>query len=158
MEQKKWKFNVIDALAVFFIILGVCLVGWKLMNRGGSSGQVEMMKVTYEVTVEGVRSELYERCQAHLPSLLMASGELVGGQIESVRKQPYYELSGDGEWVEDPEHCTLIFTATTETPKTAVMTTKVGEQEVRIGKRDYILKSEYIEFAGGIITDVKWGE
>ena len=86
----------------------------------------------------------------------MASGELVGGQIESVEQKPYYVLGPDGEWILDPEHVTLLFTATTETPTTAVMTTKVGEQEVRIGKTDYILKSEYIEFSGGTIVDVAW--
>ena len=36
------------------------------------------------------------------------------------------------------------------------MTTKVGDQEVRIGKTDYILKSEYIEFSDGTIVDVQW--
>ena len=38
------------------------------------------------------------------------------------------------------------------------MTTKVGDQEVRIGKTDYILKSEYIEFSDGTIVDVQWEE
>ena len=28
----------------------------------------------------------------------------------------------------------------------------------RIGKTDYILKSEYMEFADGTIVDVQWGE
>ena len=36
------------------------------------------------------------------------------------------------------------------------MTTKVGDQEVRIGKKDYILKSEYIEIKDGTIIDVQW--
>ena len=58
--------------------------------------------------------------------------------------------------MEDLEHVTLLFTATTQTPTTAVMTTKVGDQEVRIGKTDYILKSEFIEFSGGTIVDVSW--
>ena len=60
--------------------------------------------------------------------------------------------------MEDPEHVTLYFTATTETPTESVMTTKVGDQEVRIGKKDYILKSEYIEIKDGVIVDVRWGE
>ena len=51
---------------------------------------------------------------------------------------------------------TLYFTAVTETPASEVMTTKVGDQEVRIGKTDYILKSEYIEFSEGTIVDVQW--
>ena len=67
-------------------------------------------------------------------------------------------LDGNGNWVEDPDHVTLLFTATTETASGDVMTTKVGDQEVRIGKTDYILKSEFIEFSGGTIVDVSWKE
>ena len=160
MEQKAMrigKFNIIDIIAVVLILAVVAFAGMKLMNRGsGEAAATPMTKVTYVVRVEGVAAELYENCQAHLPSSLMASGALVGGQIESVEMQPYYVLGPDGEWIEDPEHVTLLFTATTETPSGAVMTTKVGDQEVRIGKKDYILKSEYIEFAGGTIVDVQW--
>ena len=58
--------------------------------------------------------------------------------------------------MEDPDHVSLIFTAQTTTPSGDVMTTKVGDQEVRIGKTDYILKSEYIEFQDGTIIDVSW--
>ena len=75
-----------------------------------------------------------------------------------MEKAPYYVLGADGEWVEDPEHVTLYFTVTTQTPTKEVMTTKVGDQEVRIGKKDYILKSEYIEIKDGVIVDVRWGE
>ena len=38
------------------------------------------------------------------------------------------------------------------------MTTKVGEQEVRIGKTDYIMKSETVEFQNGTVVDVEWGD
>ena len=162
MEQKAkrvGKFNIIDIIAVLLILAVVVFAGYKLMNRGsGSAGEIEKVKVTYVVRVENVAKELYDTCKAHLPSKLMASGALVGGQIESVEQVPYYILSPNGEWVEDPEHVTLYFTATTETPTEAVMTTKVGDQEVRIGKKDYILKSEYVEFQGGTVVDVQWGE
>ena len=104
------------------------------------------------------RPELYENCQAHLPSPLMAAGALVGGQIEAVEKETYQVLDANGNWVTDPDHVTLIFTVTTTTPTAEVMTTKVGDQEVRIGKTDYILKSEYIEFSDGTITNVIWGD
>ena len=67
-------------------------------------------------------------------------------------------LDANGNWVTDPDHVTLIFTVTTTTPTAEVMTTKVGDQEVRIGKTDYILKSEYIEFSDGTITNVIWGD
>ena len=147
MEQKAkriGKFNIIDIIDVIMILAVLAFVGWKLT------------KETYVVRAEGVPAELYDSCVDHLPSPLMASGELVGGQIESVEKAPYYVLGPDGQWVEDPEHVTLYFTATTETPTSDVMTTKVGDQEVRIGKKDYILKSEYVEINGGVIVDVQW--
>ncbi len=160
MEQKKRKVNVIDVIAVVIIVLAVAFVAYKLLGRGGGTGgdNAGMVTVTYQVKCEGVPAELYESCQAHLPSPLMASGALVGGQIESVKKEAYYVLDSTGVWVEDPEHVTLIFTATTETAAGEVMTTKVGDQEVRIGKTDYILKSEYIEFSNGVITSVEWSE
>ena len=163
MEQKAkrvGKFNIIDIIAVILIVAVVAFGAWKLLGSSGGTAAEDggMVKVTYVVKCEGVPAELYETCQAHLPSPLMASGALVGGQIESVEMEPYYVLGPDGQWIEDPEHVTLLFTATTETPAGEVMTTKVGDQEVRIGKTDYILKSEYIEFSGGTIVDVRWNE
>ena len=158
MEQKaKRKFNIVDVIIVVLILAVVGFAAYKLLGSR-DSGSRAMTKVTYTVRAEGVPKELYENSKARLPSPLMASGALVGGQIESVEQVPYYILSPNGEWVEDPEHVTLYFTATTETPTGAVMTTKVGDQEVRIGKTDYILKSEYIEIKGGTIVDVQWGE
>lgn len=162
MEQKAkriGRFNVIDIIAVVLILAVVVFAAWKLMGSGSvSSDEASMVTVTYVVKCEGVPAELYETCQTHLPSPLMASGQLVGGQIESVEKAPFYVLGPDGQWIEDPEHVTLYFTATTQTAAGDVMTTKVGDQEVRIGKTDYILKSEYIEFSGGTIVDVQWEE
>ena len=162
MEQKAkrvGKLNIVDLIAILLILAVAVFAGWKLLGPGGGDGgETAMTKVTYTVKCEGVPAELYENCQAHLPSPLMAAGALVGGQIEAVRQEPYHVLGPDGQWVEDPEHVTLYFTATTETPTREVMTTKVGDQEVRIGKTDYILKSEYIEFSDGTIVDVQWGE
>ena len=162
MEQKAkrvGKFNVVDIIAVALILLVLAFVGYKLLGRNdGASAPRPMTEVTYTVRAEGVPAELYDNCREHLPSPLMASGALVGGEITGVEKAPYYVLSGNGEWVEDQDHVTLLFTVHTATPTAEVMTTKVGEQEVRIGKTDYILKSEYIEFANVTIVDVKWGE
>ena len=160
MEQKAkrvGKFNIIDIIAVILIVAVLAFVGIKLANRGGGeAAPVAMTKVTYVVRAEGVPNEVYESCLEHLPSPLMASGKLVGGQIESVEKVPYLVLGPDGQWVEDPDHVTLLFTATTQTPTGDVMMTKVGEQEVRIGRDDHILKSEFIEVHDCFIVDVTW--
>ena len=162
MEQKAkriGKFNIIDIIAVILILAVLALAGWKLLGPDDSAtAQRAMTKVTFTVRAEGVPAELYEICLEHIPSKLMASGALVGGEIVSVEQEPYYVLDAGGNWVEDPTHTTLLFTAVTETPTAEVMTTKVGDQEVRIGKTDYILKSEFIEIKDGVIVDVQWEE
>ena len=158
MEQKKHTFNIVDIIAVALIVLVVGFVGWRYMNRGGGSAETSTVTVRYTVLCEGVDAALYETAKAHLPSQLMASGELYNGQITSVRQEDYYVLSAGGEWVKDPDHVNLLFTVEAVIPKTAVITTEIAKQEVRVGKSDYRLKSEYIEFSDTTILDVEWIE
>ena len=104
MEQKAkriGKFNVVDIIAVILIVAVVAFVGYKLFGDDNNAPAAqEKTKVTYTVLVEGVAPELYENCKQYLPSKLMASGTLVGGQIEAVEKAPYLVLGPDGQWVE----------------------------------------------------------
>lgn len=158
-RQKKARFNIVDIIAVALIIAALAFVGYKLVNRGAASGEeAATTHITYTYQVEGVDPDVYESAKTHLPSRLMASGTLYDGQIEAVEKKPYYVLAANGQWVEDPYHVTLVFTVTCNVPKGEVMTTKIGDQEVRVGKTDYILKSEYIEFSTGGITSVTWDD
>ena len=158
MEQKARKrLNIIDIIAVAVILAAVAFVGYKMLGPGGETAAQETVKVTYKVKKEGVPAEMYENSKKHLPSKLMASGAFVGGEVVAVEEEPYYVLGPDGEWILDEAHTTLIFTAVTEVAKGNVMLTKVGEQEVRVGK-EHILKSEYVEFAETYIIDVQWEE
>ena len=158
MEQKKsfriGKFNVIDIIAVALILAVALYAAARLLNRGGTI-EVPTMEITYVVRVQNVATELYETSAANLPSPLMASGARLNGQIESVEMTPYLVLGPDGQWYEDPDHVNLYFTCTATVPQAEVMTTKVGEQEVRIGKTDYIMKSETVEFQNGTVIDVR---
>ena len=84
MEQKAkriGKLNIIDLIAIVLIVAVLALAAWKFIGKNGDSISYDrpQTKVTYQVKVEGVAPELYENCQAHLPSPLMASGALVGG-------------------------------------------------------------------------------
>lgn len=161
MEQKAkriGKFNVVDIIAVVLIIAVVGFVGYKLMNRSNSASvPQETVHIVYQVKAEGVAAELYENVKEHLPSKMMASGAYVGGEITAVEAQPYYVLGENNEWVEDPYHVNLILTAETDVTAGGVMLTKVGEQEVRVGK-EHIIKSEYVELAKTTIISVQWGE
>lgn len=161
MEEKKafkiGKFNIIDIIAVALILAVAVFAASRLLNRGGDI-VVPTMDITYVVRVQNVATELYENSKENLPSPLMASGARLNGRIESVEATPWLVLGPDGVWYEDPDHVNLYFTCTATVPREEVMTTKVGEQEVRIGKTDYIMKSETVEFQNGTVIDVQWGE
>lgn len=160
MEQNKQpkrlfgKLNLVDFIVILLIIVGVVFVGYKLSHRGDA--QMPMVSVHYTVKCEGVDKNLYDNCQKHLPSQLMASGALYNGEIVAVEKAPFLVLSESGEWVEDPDHIDLYFTVDAQVPDKAVQNTEIAKQEVRVGKTKYILKSQYIEFAEGEIVDVTW--
>ena len=102
MEQKAkrfGKFNVVDIIAVLLILAVIAFAGYKFVSgRNAAAEAPPRIPVTFQVKVEGVPAELYESCVEHLPSPLMASGALVGGNIESVEKEPFLVISPDGEW------------------------------------------------------------
>lgn len=158
MEQKKafriGKFNIVDIIAVILLLAVAAYGAARLLNRGGTI-EVPTTRITYVVRVQNVATEMYETSKANLPSPLMASGARLSGRIESVEMTPFLVLGPDGQWYEDPDHVNLYFTCTATVPKEEVMTTKVGEQEVRIGKTDYIMKSETVEFQNGTVIDVQ---
>ena len=150
------KLNIVDFIAIILLLLVVAYGASRLLST--DEAPAETINITYTVRVQNVAAELYENCAKHLPSTLMASGTSLPGRIESVEKTPYLVLGPDGQWYEDPDHVNLYFTCTATVNKEAVMTTKIGEQEVRVGKTDYIMKSEYVEFQNLTIIDVDWGE
>lgn len=161
MEQKgktPIKFNIVDRIVIVLLILALVLVGWKMRPRKEEVvvPTVPMTKATFQYKVEGVDPALYENCKKHLPSTMLAGEDLLDGQIESVEKESYYVLTDNGKWVEDPNHVTLVFTASVSSPKLPVLMARAGKQEIRIGKTDYTLKSEHMELIGGTIIDVQW--
>ena len=88
----------------------------------------------------------------------MADGSMLDAYVLEVSSEPYLipvEME-DGTVMasEQPGYVSVNFTirATITNP----ITQAVGTQEVRIGKKDYILKSEYIEINGGTVIDVQW--
>ena len=152
---KVGKFNVVDIAAVVLIAAVAVFVVWKVA-LSDRDPQDRPMTMTYRVLTEGVSSDLYESVQKNIPSQLMASGKMLDGEILSVEQGPYYVLGNDGEWSPDPQHVNLYFTVRHNTTTGEVMLNKVDEQEIRIGRKDYTLKTEYIEFHNAIILDIQW--
>ena len=149
------KFNVVDIAAVVLIAVAMVFVVWKVA-LSDKDEQDRELTMTYRVLTEGVSSDLYESVQKHIPSQLMASGKMLDGEIVSVEQGPYYVLGSDGEWSPDPQHVNLYFTVRHHTTAGDVLLSKVDEQEIRIGRKDYTLKTEYIEFHNTIILDIDW--
>jgi hypothetical protein len=159
MEQKEkkvfGKLNIIDFLVILLVLAVLAFVGYKLLNRG-AGGDESLCGIRYTVKCEEVDADLYESAKQYIPSQVMATGVLYDVNIVDVEKEPFYVLSDNGQWVEDPEHVNLIFTLEGTVSNSAVLTSNVGGQEVRVGKSDYIVKSEYLEFGSGIVTSVTW--
>ena len=152
---KVGNFNVVDVAAVILIVLAAAFILWRMVGSNNSEKD-RTVHMTYQVLVEGAASEIYDTVQAHLPSQLMASGKMLDGNILSVERQDYLVLGPDGVWVSDPNHVNLIFTVENTSTTGDVLMSKVGEQEIRIGRKDYTLKTEYIEFHNTAIIDIDW--
>ncbi len=152
MSQKKWKFNVIDVIAVVLVLAVVAFLGVKLL--GGNDSSVEMVDIRYRVLCEDQSAEIYETVQKYIPSALMASGTLYDAKVVSVEASPVLVCS-NGEWVEDSNHVDLIFVVEGTTEKAPVLIPNVGAQEIRIGN-EIILKTEYMEFDPAVVVDVEY--
>lgn len=155
MPQKKWKFNIIDIIAVVLIAAVVIFAATKLLG-GRESGEGEMVSLTYKVIAENQPSEMYEAVQKYLPSRLLASGALYDAQIIAVEAEHTLVCSG-GEWVEDPNHVDLVFTVECEVERTPVMVPTVGAQEIRVG-REIVMKTEYLEFDPAYVLSLEYGD
>lgn len=116
-----------------------------------------LQPITYVVRAENRPAALYESVKEYVPSQLMASGALHYGWVVGVEKEPVKVLTPNGEWVEDPTRVTLLFTVEAYVPRTDVKTTLVGTQEVRIGRPNYTLKTEYLEIRDTTVVDIDWG-
>ena len=153
MSQKKWKFNVIDVIAVVLIVAVGVFLATKI--GGKVSGETQMVPIRYTVLAEDQPAALAESVKAYIPGNLMASGTRYDVQVVDVQSTPSLVLGPDGEWVEDPENVDLTFTVEGEVEKADVLVATAGTQEIRAGKK-IILKTEYIEFEEVIVTSVEY--
>lgn len=156
------KINIVDLLVILVIVIAAVVLGMKFLG-GSGNGAINPTKthVTYTVLVEGVEPEVYENIQKYIPSTLMASGELLDGQVTAVTAEPHEQkisVSSTGKSVIVPVDDDLLdLTFTIECNVVNTVTTELGTQEIRVGKT-HIVKTDKIELANGVITDCVWGD
>lgn len=155
------KINIVDLLVIIVVIILAAVLGTKLL--GGDSGLAAggaATKLTYTVRVDGVQPTVYEDIQKWIPGdRLMASGELLPGQVLAVEAQPHADVvkldAADGALELPLEEGLLDLTFTIEVDISNTITNEVGTQEVRIGKQ-HIVKTQHFELANGIIQTCEW--
>ena len=158
------KINLVDLLIIVVVIIVAAVVGVKFLGGGKSAINPSKTHITYTVLVENVQPAVYENIQAVLeegPSTLMASGELLDGQVTAVTAVPHEEsvtVSTTANAVVLPVGRGLLdLTFTIEANVVNPITTELGTQEVRIGKT-HIVKTDTFELVNGTIMSCVWGE
>ena len=162
------KLNVIDLLVILIAVVVVVAVGLKLTGHTGRNNEDKGVDVVYTVKTPGVEPEVAQSVQAFITAAqtqgqpgdqLMANGNMVNAyvtQVESVPSQSHLELT----WGENNEvkaaaadKVDLIFTIVGKAEDT--ITSKVGSQEVRVG-RPHIVKTTHFEVMNGITLTCQW--
>ena len=151
------KLNIIDLIAILIVLAVLALLGVKLTSGSGilgSGGQ----RIVYTVKVPGVDADVYHSIQQQLPSQLMAAEEMQNGYVTAVEGIPVEEESYLLEdnisnnttrlYHEEQGTYTLIFTIEATIQDT--LTSKIGSQEIRVGK-SHIVKTTTFELEGGVI-------
>lgn len=161
------KINIVDLLVILVIIIAAAVLGMKFLKPGSSSvvgGSSTTTHVEYTVLVENVQPAVYENVKAFVDAgdaTLMASGELLDGQVTAVEAKPH-----GGDITVNTSGDTLSFTAdkglldltfTIECNVINPITTEIGTQEVRVGK-SHIVKTDRFEMSSGTILSCVWSD
>ncbi|MGI6497802.1 MAG: DUF4330 family protein [Oscillospiraceae bacterium] len=162
MKHRKW--NIVDLLIIVVVVVLLIFGGVKLLGREDGSANASMKQLTYTVKVSGIEKASYASIQNYVPGDLMASGARVDGNITKAESEPsviYVNLNSNGPTpallpVQSNDLVDVVFTIEANVEADGVLTSKVGTQEVRIGKT-HIVKTEHIELTGTVLT-VDWKE
>lgn len=164
------KLNVIDLLVILIAVAVIAAVGLKLTGHTGRDETDKGVDVVYTVKTSGIEPEVAQSVQAFITAAqdkglpgdqLMANGNLVDAYVTGVKAVPSQsnlELTwGDyGEVTASAgDRMDLIFTI--EGRAEDDMTSKVGSQEVRVG-RSHIVKTTHFEIVNGVTLTCQWAD
>ena len=158
------KLNIVDLLVILVVLVAVVVLGVKFLGKDGGGGiNPGKTQVTYTVLVKGVEQEVYDNIQKYIPGQLMASGEMLDGQVVSVEPRAHEQTvtvdqiktSATPEPTVDEGTIDLLFTI--ECNVVNPITTEIGTQEVRVGKT-HTVKTDKFELMNGVILDCEWGD
>ena len=161
------KINIIDLLVILIAVAVVVMVALKMTGHLGGTNTAATTKVVYTARVERVDRDVYEAAAAFVESAkaagkegdrLMANGELLNGYITDVAAVPHEKTTVgtfEGGFSVTSDGDTLDVTFTIVAYGVDTITTKIGTQEVRVGK-GHIVKTTHFEFANSTVVTCEW--
>ena len=149
-------------LVILVVLVAVVVLGVKFLGKDGGGGiNPGKTQVTYTVLVKGVEQEVYDNIQKYIPGQLMASGEMLDGQVVSVEPRAHEQTvtvdTTDGTLEIPVDEGTIDLLFTIECNVVNPITTEIGTQEVRVGKT-HTVKTDKFELMNGVILDCEWGD
>ena len=159
------KINLIDLLALIITAAAVIFLAVRFL--GGSGGDVinGATKLTYTAQVQAVDQPTYNEVLRQMElaggkDQLMANGELLNAYVTKVEAVPHvsYNTDAAGNTVRSEENYDggrWDLTFTVEANVADPVTSKLGTQEVRVGK-SHILKTTHFEFTYGSVLTCDW--
>ncbi len=160
------KINLIDLLALIIIAAALIFLAVRFLGGSGSDVINGATKLTYTAQVQAVDKATYDEVMRQMELVdnkdqLMANGELLNAYVTKVEAVPHVSYNTDAAGnmlrsVEDYPDGRLDLTFTVEGEVADPTTSKLGTQEVRVGK-SHILKTTHFEFAYSIIMTCDWG-
>ena len=156
------KINIVDLLVILVIVIAAAVLGVKFLGPNSTVAvNPKTTQVTYKVLVESVQPEVYENIQQYIPSTLMASGELLDGQVIAVEAKPHTTnatvSASEDMLLVSTDKGLLDLTFTVQCNVVNTITSEIGTQEVRLGK-SHIVKTDKFEMSSGTITYCVWGD
>lgn len=151
------KLNIIDLLVVILMIAAIAVLGMKLTSNGDGNANAEGQQVVYTVLVRNVEPAVYENVKDKLPSQLYAQDELQNAYVTKVEATP---VEADEVILEETPYddarvhqnvagrYNLVFTI--EGYVKDNISSKLGSQEIRVGKY-HVVKTTEFELDYGVI-------
>ena len=149
------KINIIDLIVILVVLAAVAAV-FVLGGRGGGGAP---QHVVYTVEVQGVDEDVYKNIQNMRPSQLLSSEQLQDGYVTKVEGTKVQE--NDQARIDAYQNVYFVgmrpglagaydVVCTVEANITDTVNSKIGSQEIRVG-RNHIVKTVDFELDSGII-------
>ena len=151
------KLNVIDLIAVLLIIAVIAVLGVKLTSHSDAAAEGAGQPVVYTVLVRNVEPDVYEHIKDLIPGQLYAEDELQDAYVTGVEATPIEENEillekntyGSSTITQGiPGYYDLVFTIEGNVEDN--VSSKLGSQEIRVGKY-HIVKTTEFELDNGVI-------